>query len=293
MIAVDHVGVAHPGDAALGADVGGHALERHHGDRAGVLGDLRLLGGDDVHDHAALEHLGHAALDARGAGARAVGVVSEVLLSHASIVRPRPGATASGSALERRPEARPASAWRRTTQIRWTTVTVLATASTQRVTLAAGSAGRSRSAKTGQHQDRDEPVGALGDADLGLHAERLGLGPGVRRDRAHHQAVRAQSTGRASCRPGRRSRAPGRRRSRASPIRSSVESRNAPNVVGAARSCAPCAPSIRSLKTNAVITRTPASSSPCGKKTRAPARHAERADERHRVGADPEPDEAG
>ena len=55
-------------DAALGADVGGHALERHHGDGAGVLGDLGLLGVDDVHDHAALEHLGHAALDARGAG---------------------------------------------------------------------------------------------------------------------------------------------------------------------------------------------------------------------------------
>ena len=65
MIAVDHVGVAHPRDAALGADVGGDPLERHHGDRAGVLGDLGLLGGDDVHDHAALEHLGHAALDAR------------------------------------------------------------------------------------------------------------------------------------------------------------------------------------------------------------------------------------
>jgi hypothetical protein len=62
--AVDHVGVAHPRDAALGADVGGHPLERHDGDGAGVLGDLRLLGGDDVHDDAALEHLGHAALDA-------------------------------------------------------------------------------------------------------------------------------------------------------------------------------------------------------------------------------------
>ena len=31
---------------------------------AGVLGDPRLLGVDDVHDHAALEHLGEAALDA-------------------------------------------------------------------------------------------------------------------------------------------------------------------------------------------------------------------------------------
>jgi hypothetical protein len=40
------------------------ALERHHGDGAGRLGDLRLVGVDDVHDHPALEHLGEAALDA-------------------------------------------------------------------------------------------------------------------------------------------------------------------------------------------------------------------------------------
>ena len=39
---VDHVGVAHPRDPALGADVGGHAFERHHGHCAGVLGDLGL-----------------------------------------------------------------------------------------------------------------------------------------------------------------------------------------------------------------------------------------------------------
>ena len=46
----------------------GHALERHDGDGAGVLGDLRLLGVDDVHDDAALEHLGEADLDAEGVG---------------------------------------------------------------------------------------------------------------------------------------------------------------------------------------------------------------------------------
>jgi hypothetical protein len=63
---VDHVRVAHARHAALGTDVGRHPLERHDGDGAGVLGDLRLLGGDDVHDDAALEHLGHAALDPRG-----------------------------------------------------------------------------------------------------------------------------------------------------------------------------------------------------------------------------------
>ena len=81
MIAVDHVGVAHPRDAALGPDVGGHALERHHCDGAGVLGDLGLLGGDHVHDHAALEHLGHAALDLGGA--------QLVLLAHGSDSRRR------------------------------------------------------------------------------------------------------------------------------------------------------------------------------------------------------------
>ena len=41
--AFDHRRVAHARDAAVAADVGGHALERHHRDRAGVLGDLRLL----------------------------------------------------------------------------------------------------------------------------------------------------------------------------------------------------------------------------------------------------------
>ena len=62
--ALDQQRVGHAGDAAVAADVGRHALERHHRGRAGVLGDLRLLGVDDVHDHAALEHLGQAGLDA-------------------------------------------------------------------------------------------------------------------------------------------------------------------------------------------------------------------------------------
>ena len=56
--------VGHARHAAVAADVGGHALERHHGGGAGVLGDLRLLGVDDVHDDAALEHLGQPGLDA-------------------------------------------------------------------------------------------------------------------------------------------------------------------------------------------------------------------------------------
>ena len=64
--AVDHVRVAHPGDAALCADVGRNPFERHDRDRARVLGDLGLLRSDDVHDDAALEHLRHPALDACG-----------------------------------------------------------------------------------------------------------------------------------------------------------------------------------------------------------------------------------
>ena len=59
---IDRVG--HARDAAVAADVGGDALERHHRGRAGVLGDLGLLGVDHVHDHAALEHLGQSGLDA-------------------------------------------------------------------------------------------------------------------------------------------------------------------------------------------------------------------------------------
>ena len=53
----------HAGHAAFLADVGGHALERHDRGRPGVLGDLRLLGVGDVHDDAALEHLGEAHLE--------------------------------------------------------------------------------------------------------------------------------------------------------------------------------------------------------------------------------------
>jgi hypothetical protein len=60
---LDSVGIRHARDAAVTADVGRDALERHDGAGARLLGDLRLLGVDDVHDHAAFEHLGEAALD--------------------------------------------------------------------------------------------------------------------------------------------------------------------------------------------------------------------------------------
>ena len=71
---VDQLGVGHTGDAAVASNVGGHALERHDRHRAGVLGDLRLVGGDHVHDHAALEHLRQAALGGPGAGLGRVAV---------------------------------------------------------------------------------------------------------------------------------------------------------------------------------------------------------------------------
>ena len=41
---LDDRGVGHAGNAALGADVGRHALQRHHGTGAGVLRYLGLFG---------------------------------------------------------------------------------------------------------------------------------------------------------------------------------------------------------------------------------------------------------
>src|SRR6266536_73550 len=59
----DQLGVAHAGDAAIAADVGGDPLQGHHRAGAGLLRDPGLLGRDDVHDHAALQHLGQPGLD--------------------------------------------------------------------------------------------------------------------------------------------------------------------------------------------------------------------------------------
>ena len=59
----DLLRIAHPRDAALGTDVGRNALERHHRAGARLLCDPGLVGVDDVHDHAALEHLGEPSLD--------------------------------------------------------------------------------------------------------------------------------------------------------------------------------------------------------------------------------------
>ena len=59
----DQLRVAHARHPALGADVGRDALQRHHRARAGFLGDFGVLGGDHIHDHAALEHLRQPRLD--------------------------------------------------------------------------------------------------------------------------------------------------------------------------------------------------------------------------------------
>jgi hypothetical protein len=71
--AVDHVRITHPGYAALRADVGWNPFERHDRDRTSILGDLGLLRSDDVHDHAALEHLRHPTLDPLGSDNVGVG----------------------------------------------------------------------------------------------------------------------------------------------------------------------------------------------------------------------------
>jgi len=62
---LDQVRVGHPGHAAGGANVRGYLLQRHDRHRAGGFRDPRLFGAHDVHDHAALLHLGHAAFHSR------------------------------------------------------------------------------------------------------------------------------------------------------------------------------------------------------------------------------------
>src|SRR3954454_6417968 len=60
--------IGHAGDAAFRSDVRGDALERHDGDRSGILGDLRRVRGRDVHDHAAFQHLRQAGLHSERSG---------------------------------------------------------------------------------------------------------------------------------------------------------------------------------------------------------------------------------
>jgi hypothetical protein len=61
--ALDHLRIGHAGDTAVPTNVGRHALECHHGHGAGILGDFGLFGVDDIHDDAALEHVGQTSLD--------------------------------------------------------------------------------------------------------------------------------------------------------------------------------------------------------------------------------------
>ena len=69
----DEIGIAHTGDSALRADISGHAFKRHDGDGAGVLCDAGLLGRHDIHDDAALEHVGQSAFNEWGSGGRGLG----------------------------------------------------------------------------------------------------------------------------------------------------------------------------------------------------------------------------
>ena len=69
----DQLGIGHARDAALGANDGRHALQRHDRDRSGRFGDFGLLDAHYVHDDAALEHLGQPGLQAQA------GVVAVVL----------------------------------------------------------------------------------------------------------------------------------------------------------------------------------------------------------------------
>ena len=130
---------------------------------------------------------------------------------------PLPGGPRSSRAalggVRRHASRGPAIAWRRTRTIRWTTVIVLATASAQS-TIVSRIGSVEDVGQPGHHEHGDQPVGALGDATLGRHAEALGLGSRVRRHRAHHQAPQGdvRRAGRRH-RPG-TARSPGRRRSR-------------------------------------------------------------------------------
>ena len=54
----DPLRIRHARDAAVAANVRGDALERHDRAGAGFFGDPGLIRVDDVHDHAAFQHLG-------------------------------------------------------------------------------------------------------------------------------------------------------------------------------------------------------------------------------------------
>ena len=63
----------------------GHPLERHDRDGTGVLGDLGLLGVDDVHDDAAPQHVGQSPLDGEGPGGHGSSLRGQAAPSHHSL----------------------------------------------------------------------------------------------------------------------------------------------------------------------------------------------------------------
>ena len=63
----DHFGIAHASHAAIHPNVCRDSFERHDGGCTGVFSNLSLFRIDDVHNDAALQHLGEATLDLVGA----------------------------------------------------------------------------------------------------------------------------------------------------------------------------------------------------------------------------------
>ncbi|CAB5015400.1 unannotated protein [freshwater metagenome] len=63
---VDHVGIRHARHPTLCANIGRDPLKSHYSYSAGILGNLGLFYVDDIHNDAALEHVGHPTLDSAG-----------------------------------------------------------------------------------------------------------------------------------------------------------------------------------------------------------------------------------
>ena len=82
MISLMRLGIGHAGYAAFGADHRGHALQGHHGNGAGLLGNFRLLDVHHVHDDAALEHLGQADLQTQACAAVGIIAVFRCVICH-------------------------------------------------------------------------------------------------------------------------------------------------------------------------------------------------------------------
>merc|ERR1712098_982355 len=82
----DQLGVRHASNATVLADVGGNSFEGHDGAGTGFFGDASLLGVDDIHDDAALEHLSETGFDGEGGGGGAIIAIRESGSGHAVIV---------------------------------------------------------------------------------------------------------------------------------------------------------------------------------------------------------------